>query len=156
MSESRLKRPAARFVYRAPQEGIFQRVTGRANGAVVDTNKGADLYRGSSTTQFPLGVDTLDVQQINPAHEQPKLIWNSGAQPFTRWGWRRFVRTFMSASPRFGGRWFYVGIIQRQYTERARITGVSTRQGTSYTYPRFKTSPRTIPLGGQGAQRPRR
>lgn len=142
-----LVRPPARFVYIPPQEGIFGRVTGKTGGAVVDTNKGADLRRGSSTTQLPLQVRTLDTEQINPAHEQPKLIYTSGAQPFIRWGWRRYVRTFMSASPRFQGRWFYIGVIQRQYTERARMTGVATRQGTSYTYRRFKVSPRTIPLG---------
>src|SRR4029077_10667172 len=142
-----LVRPPARYVYVPPQEGILQHVTGKTAGAAVDTNKGADLWRGSSTTQRALDVDTLDLQQINPAHEQPKLIYYSGAQPIIRWGWRRFVRTFMSASPRFRGRWFYVGIIQRQYTERARMTGVTTRQGTSYSYARFKISPRTIPLG---------
>jgi hypothetical protein len=142
-----LVRPPARFVYIPPQEGILQRVTGKTAGGIVHTNKGDDLHRGSTTTQEGLGIVTLDTQQINPALEQPKLIYTSGAQPIIRWGWRRFVRTYMSASPRFRGRWFYVGIIQRQYTERARMTGVSTRQGTSYAYGRFKISPRTIPLG---------
>ena len=28
----------------------------------------------------------------------------------------------MSASPRFGGRWAYVGYITKQYTERARMS----------------------------------
>ena len=147
---NRLTRPPARFVYMPPQEGIFQRVTGKTAGAAAIP--AADNYGPSQTTQFHMQTTRMDIQQINPAHEQPKLVYYSGAQPFIRWGVRKFTRTFMSSSPRFGGRWFYVGITQRQYTERSRMTGVTTRQGTSYTYPRFKTSPRTIPLGGQGAQ----
>lgn len=88
--------------------------------------------------------------QINPAHEQPKLIYHSGAQPFTvGMSLRRFSRTFMSASPRFQGRWFYIGLLERQYAERARMTGMPSRQGTTYAYPRFVSAPRAVALGGQ-------
>jgi len=57
------------------------------------------------------------------------------------------VRTFMAAAPRFYGRWFYVGAIKNQFVARGRMTGVTTRLGTTYQSPRFQTGPRAIPLG---------
>jgi len=151
-----LRRPPAKMVYRAPQQGPL---VGRQTYAAVDTAKsyGApEAGRRAGSLDFRAGARQIiytiqDLLQVNPAHEQPRLIYNSGAQPFTRslhnWRWSR---TFMSASPRFVGRWAYVGQIQRAYTERARITGVSTRQGTTYSYPRFISAPRSVPLGGGG------
>jgi hypothetical protein len=94
-----------------------------------------------------------DPVQVNPAHEQPRLIFYSGAQPFSRWGQlRRWTRTFMAASPRFQGRWAYVGFIQRHYAERARLTGNPSAMRASYVYPQFFQGPRTIQLGPGGSR----
>lgn len=145
-----LRRPAARFVIRDPLEGQSGRVTGKTAGAAMNADK---AYGGGAAGSFDTSrfvTYWLDLLQINPAHEQPKLIYYSGAQPFTRWGVRRIVRTFMSASPRFGGRWAYVGYVNKQYTERSRMAGMKSRQGTTYAYPRFAVRPRTIQLGSGG------
>lgn len=137
-----LRRPPAKELYRAPQHGpTFAGVN--AVGAVDS----AKWYGSSSTTQLPFQTTRLDVLQVNPAHEQPRLDFTSGRQPFIRWGVRQWTRTGMTASPRFFGRWFYVGQIQRAYTERARMTGNPSRLGTTYMVPRFTTGPRTIVLG---------
>ena len=100
---------------------------------------------------FP-GVEQCPAQtrralQINPASEPPRIVWNSGAQPIIRWGFRRIVRTFMAAGPRMYGRWFYAGVQMNNFVGRGRVTGVPQRLGTSYSYPRFQTGPRVIPLG---------
>jgi len=104
----------------------------------------------TSTTQRGLMVWILDLLQINPALEQPRLEISSARQPFIRTHHNaRFVRTFMTASPRFQGRWIYVGYIQRQYAERTRITGVPTRLGQTYSYrPAKLVPPRVVELGG--------
>jgi hypothetical protein len=136
-----LRRPPAREVHTEPQQGpTFAKQT---FGAVDQ----AKSFGASSTTQFPWETTWLDTLQINPAHEQPRLDFTSARQPFIRWGVRHYSRTFMSASPRFFGRWAYIGQIQRAYTERSRITGVTPNRGLSYALPRFTSGPRTIQLG---------
>lgn len=142
---SLIKRPPARFQ-------VDERLTGPSNlqkyGA-VDSDRSPGLYRGSSTTQLPMDHHWDDMLQVNAAHEQPKLIFNSGAAPFIRWGHRRWVRTFMTASPRFGGRWAFIGTITRAFADRGRMTGMPGRSSfarQTYTYPRFTTKPRTIAL----------
>ena len=146
-----LRRPRAIFVHTASPEGLSGRVTGRTAGAAMNATKS---YTGGAAGAYSppdlsrtITYTWRDLLLINPAHEQPKLIYYSGAQPFSRWGAvRRYSRTFMTAGGRFLGRWAYIGVQQRNYTERARMTGVATRQGTTYSYPRFKVSPRTIRL----------
>jgi hypothetical protein len=151
-----LKRPPAREVHFAPQQGPL---VGRQTYAAVDSAKsyGApEAGRQGGTVDFRPGVRMIQYvwqyfSQVNPAHAQPKLIFNSAAQPFTvGMQIRRYSRTFMAASPRFQGRWAYVGQIQRAYTERGRMTGNPTRLGTTYSYPRYVVGPRTINLAGGG------
>lgn len=148
---SLIRRPPARMVIRAPLAGPSNRQnygavdSARAQGGAVAGNTAT--WPDPRAEDYPVHWD--DLQQINPAHEQPKLIFYSGAGPFTRWGHRRFVRTLMSASPRFMGRWAFVGAIQAAFVERGRMTGLPGRSGfarRSYTYPRFQTAPRTIEL----------
>ena len=120
-------------------------------GAVDQTKLFGRGQAGSSDFRTNIQYTWQDRVQVPPAHDQPKLIFSSGAQPLVRWGlMRRFSRTYMAASPRFQGRWFYVGYIQRFYADRARITGVATRQGKTYVQPRMGTGPgpRAIQLGG--------
>jgi hypothetical protein len=145
-----LIRPPAKMVSWERQKGL----SGRQNYAAVDQVKNYEnVGRAGSEELRPwlkrMQIVWMDMLQINPAHSQPNLIYYSGAQPFIRTGhMRRWTRTFMSASPRFFGRAFYVGLIERQYTERARITGVPTRLGTTYAYPRFRVAPRAVQLAG--------
>lgn len=123
----------------------------QTHGAVDQTKKFGFAQAGSTDERTNIQYTWQDRVQVPPAHEQPKLIFSSGAQPLIRWGlMRRFSRTYMAASPRFQGRWAYVGFIQRHFTERARITGVATRQGQTYVQPRMGTGlgPRAIQLGG--------
>lgn len=144
---TRLQRPPARIV---PRERL-QGPSNRQSFGAVDQHKDASFHRGDlSGIQLPVTIGTPYIQQINPVPEVPKLINYSAAQPVTIWGWRRYTRTHMSAGPRFLGRWVAVGAIIRAYTERGRMTGVATRQGVTYSVPRYKVSPgtRTIPLGG--------
>lgn len=146
-----LRRPAARFVIHPRPEGASGRVTGKTAGAIVTGEHAyGGAQRGVVDPTSTFHTTYLDFLQLNPAHEQPKLIFNSGAQPIIRWGVRRFVRTYMSAGPRFLGRYAYVGVLIRTYTERTRMTGVVTRQGTTYRYPRPRVGPRVIQLGGGG------
>jgi hypothetical protein len=146
-----IQRPRAIYVsHERPEGPTFGGVSGRTGGEMFN----ADKAYGGGAAGAPDNTANVytwkDLLQINPVPEQPKLIYYSGAQPFSRWGAvRRYSRTFMSASPRFFGRWFYVGVQQRNYTERSRMTGVATRQGTTYNYPRFKVSPRSVALGGK-------
>lgn len=120
-------------------------------GAVDQTKKFGFGQAGVSDERTNIQYTWQDRVQVPPAHEQPRIPFNSGGQPLVRWGlMRRFSRTYMAASPRFQGRWAYVGFMQRHFTERARITGVATRQGTTYVLPRMGTGPgpRAIRLGG--------
>lgn len=143
-----LRRPPARFVIHERMEGPSGLV------GVGGLTNAVKSYGGAQTGR--LRPDTPDFAylwqdriQINPAHEQPKLIYSSGAQPLWRTTHlRRVVRTFMSAGPRFTGRWFYIGQQINMYRERTRLTGVTTRRGWSYRYPRYRVAPRTIQLGG--------
>ena len=150
-----LIRPPAKEVHWERTHGSTVKIQ---NYAAVDQVKNYEpIGRAGSEELRPwlnrLQVVWQDLLQINPAHSQPNLIYYSGAQPFIRTGhMRRWTRTYMSASPRFFGRWAYVGILERQYTERARITGVPTRQGTTYRYPRFSVGPRAVQLGRGGAE----
>jgi hypothetical protein len=172
-----LRRPPAKMVHREPQPGPLThsvpatnmappgdletpaRDLGRQTFGAVRTMKSYGEpeagRQGGRLDLRPGPVRTIEYvwqlfQNINPAHEQPKLIFYSGAQPFTvGMQLRRFSRTRMTASPRFQGRWAYVGLLERQYTERGRMTGVPTRQGTTYAYPRFVTAPRVVQLGGK-------
>lgn len=145
---SRLIRQApARFEVRERLQGPSNRQTFGA----VDQHRDASRTRGDGVgISLPATITTPYVQQINPRPEQPRLIFSSGAQPFTVWGWRRFNRTHMTAGPRFTGRVAVVGAIIREYAERGRMTGVATRQGTTYIVPRGRVGPgtRAIPLGG--------
>lgn len=169
MSLSRfVKAPAARVVL-LPQQGPLatsqtamssqvttartapRRDLARQSFGAVDQVRAYGGADAGAVTNRPFEYTWQDRVQVNPAHEQPKLIFNSGAQPLIRWGLaRRFVRTFMSASPRFQGRWAYVGYIQRHYTERARLTGNPSRLGRTYVMRRPSTGPgpRAINLGG--------
>lgn len=166
-----LNRPPARFVVR-PRPESRGWVTGKTEGAMFNADKSyatsyggnLDIRDAGQNSALPNTMPTFgqrlartflivwqDLLQINPAHSQPNLIYYSGAQPFIRTGhMRRWTRTFMSAGPRFQGRVAYVGVLQRQYTERTRLTGVPTRQGTTYRYPRYTVGPRAITLGGGG------
>jgi len=148
MAHSILRKPPARFVAYPRNEGQSQLIAGHG-GQLFDASKkygGAAL--GNQRPGFPTFLyKWIDTIQINPAVEQPKLVWNSGAQPIIRWGYRRFVRTFMAAAPRFYGRWFYAGVDMNKFVQRGRMTGVTTRRGTTYIAPRFQTGPRAIPLG---------
>jgi hypothetical protein len=138
-----MRRPPAKLVHDEPQPGLL----GRVRYGTVDQGKN---YGPSGTTQLPIRAFWQDRVQVNPAHEQPKLVLYSAAQPFIRWGMlRRYTRTYMSSSPRFQGRWAYVGFIQRRFTERARMTGVATRQGTTYQTPTPSSAPgwRLVTLG---------
>lgn len=161
-----LKRPPAKMIDLGSQPGPLtaqQTSPGVAQARVPWRDLARQTYGavaqlkafggGQGGVEFsePFSYVWQDRVQVNPAHEQPKLIFNSGAQPLIRWGLnRRYVMTHMTASPRFRGRWAYVGFILRQYTERPRITGVATRRGTTYILPRVGTGPgpRGIPLGG--------
>lgn len=166
-----LARPPAKMVHLPPQQGPLTasqptwvpqtvppgdmqtpgRDLGRQTfGAVAQPKSYGSAQAGSVDFRSVIVYVWQVFTNVNPAHEQPKLIYYSGAQPFTvGMQLRRFSRTFMAASPRFTGRWAYVGLLQRQYTERARLRGVPTRQGTTYAYPRFTTAPRAIQLGGK-------
>lgn len=142
-----LRRPPARFDTWERQPGL----SGRQTFGAVDSDLAPGLRRGDGLTIMEAAtITTPYIQQINPRPEQPKLIFNSAAQPFTVWGWRRFNRTHMTAGPRFQGRWAAVGVIIRSYADRGRMTGVATRQGSTYVYPRFRVTPgpRAIVLGG--------
>src|SRR5215471_4862023 len=135
---------------RGPAGGGPMRDLARQSFGAVDQVKAYGGGSGGTADSLPFQYVWQDRVQVNPAREQPRLIFNSGAQPLIRWGlMRRFTRTFMSASPRFQGRWAYVGFIQRGYTERARMTGVATRQSVTYVVPRVGTGPgpRGIRLG---------
>lgn len=124
----------------------------QTHGAVDQTKLFGHAQAGSYDSRTAIEYEWQDRVQVNPAHEQPKLLFSSGAQPLIRWGLnRRYSRTFMAASPRFQGRWAFVGFIQRNFAERARITGVATRKGTTYVVPRVGTGPgpRGIQLGGR-------
>jgi hypothetical protein len=123
--------------------------SGRQNYAAVDNSK---RYAGAAAGSVdPLQSNVYvwqDLERIGPVLEQPKLILYSAAQPFVRTGhMRRWSRTFMSASARFLGRWAFVGVQQNVYTQRTRMTGVPMRTGVTYSYARFRVSPRTIKLG---------
>jgi hypothetical protein len=152
-----LRRPPAKMVHLAPQEGpLGGLVTGKTGGAMVNSVK---AYGGARAGNYDLrpalahfAVVWQDFLNVRPAHEAPKLINYSAAAPLVRMaGVRRYTRTFMSASPRFRGRWFFVGYIQRHYAERARLRGIPTRQGTTYVYPKFNVPTRAVQLGpGQG------
>ncbi len=125
--------------------------------AAVDSAKN---FGGPSVAAYGGAVEELkrriayiwqDLLQINPAHEQPKLILYSAAQPFIRTGhMRRMSRTYMTASSPFLGRWAYVGAQQRQFVDRTRMTGVPMRTGVTYRVPRFRVAPRAIQLGPGG------
>ncbi len=146
MAHSILRKPPARFIAYPRSEGHSQLIRG-GGGQLFDASK---KYGGGMLgKQLPIAFlyRWLDTIQINAANEQPKLVWNSGAQPIIRWGYRRIVRTFMAAGPRFYGRWVFAGTIRNQFVARGRMTGVPTRQGTTYASPRFQTGPRAIPLG---------
>jgi hypothetical protein len=167
-----LRRPPAKAVHLAPQQGPLDSTAPAPNehfapvgdmltperdlarqtfGATDQTKRFGYAQAGSIDERTNIQYTWQDRVQVNPAHDQPKLIFNSGAQPLIRWGlMRRFSRTYMAASPRFRGRWAYVGYIQRFYTDRPRMTGVATRQGKTYIVPRVGTGPgpRAIPLGG--------
>lgn len=156
-----LRRPPAKMVHVEPQQGPL---VGRQHFGAVDQAKSYGApeagRQGGKLDLRPGPVRQIEYiwqhfTQVNPAHEQPKLIFYSGAQPFTvGMQLRRFSRTRMTASPRFEGRWAYVGFLERQYTERGRMTGVPTRQGTTYAYPRFVTAPRVVQLGAKGVGGP--
>ena len=125
----------------------------QTHGAVDQTKKFGGAQAGSTDDRTNIQYTWQDRVQVPPAHEQPRIPFNSGGQPLVRWGlMRRFSRTFMAASPRFQGRWFYVGYIQRFYADRARLTGVATRQGKTYVQRRMSTGPgpRAIILGESG------
>lgn len=143
-----LRRPPAKEIVWDRRQGASD----LQHYAGVDQAKSyAGAYGGVSAVGRAIVYIWQDLLQINPAREQPKLILNSAAQPFVRTGHlRRTSRTFMSASAPFQGRWAYVGAQQRLYTERTRMTGVATRQGTTYRYPRFRVAPRAIQLGPGG------
>lgn len=167
-----VQRPPARIAVWPRPEGLSGRVVGKAAGGVVNAAKSystayggnvdiRDAGRNSALPDVPpsfgqrlartFQIVWQDLLQINPAHSQPNLIYYSGAQPFIRTGHlRRWTRTFMSAGPRFQGRVAYVGVLQRQYTERTRLTGMPSRLGTTYAPPRYRVAPRAIPLGGAG------
>ena len=122
----------------------------QTHGAVDQTKKFGGAQAGAEDHRTNIQYTWQDRVQVPPAHEQPRIPFNSGGQPLVRWGlMRRFSRTYMTASPRFQGRWFYVGYIQRFYADRARITGVATRQGKTYVLGRMGTGPgpRAIQLG---------
>lgn len=151
MSAKLRRPPAINVVWPRTHTGTGSGVGIQNYGAVDQSKRYAGAYGGSATL-FDIVYYWMDLLQINPAHSQPKLILYSAAQPFIRTGhMRRFSRTFMTASPRFFGRWAYVGAIERQYTERARMTGVPTRLGTTYVYPRFTIAPRAVQLGHGGS-----
>ena len=144
-----LRKPPARFFVSPDPEGTSQLVKGKTGGAVMDSRKRYVESKGGTTTPGgrPFLYKILDLVQINPAHEQPRLVFNSGGQPIIRWGFRRYSRTFMTAGPRFYGRWFYLGQQMNQFVARPRITGVPTRLGTTYSVPPFIAGPRAIQLG---------
>jgi len=150
VAHSILRKPPARFVAYERDQGQTQLIRG-GGGQLFDASKkygGAML--GNMEPRFPSFLYRwIDMVQINPANEQPKLVFNSGAQPIIRWGYRRYVRTFMAAAPRFYGRWFYAGADINKFVQRGRMTGVPTRLGTTYLAPRFQTGPRAIPLGSR-------
>jgi len=172
MSRMIIRGPAAR-VHLLPQQGVLTarqqamtavpttavsppiRDVARQTFGAVDQFKAYGGAQGGKVAFGALGqafrIWWQDRVQVNPVHEQPKLIFYSGAQPLIRWGtMRRFTRTFMSASPRFQGRWAYVGYIQRHYAERPRLTGNISRLGRTYRLqpPSTGPGPRTIQLGG--------
>jgi hypothetical protein len=143
MSRMVIRPPAARF-HLTHQQGPL---VGRQTYGAVDQSKMFGGAQGGNvdTTGRQFQTTWQDRIQVNPAHEQPRLIFYSGAQPFIRWGlMRRFVRTFMAASPRFQGRWAYIGLLERQYTERARMSGNIAMRRPTYVYPRFQTGPRIV------------
>lgn len=91
----------------------------------------------------------IDTTQVNPVMEQPRLVLNSAAQPFVRWGHRRFVRTHMRASMPLLGRFAYIGTMLNRYLERNKIAGVQSR-GVTYSTPAPNKGPgpgRTVRLG---------
>lgn len=166
-----LIRPPAGRVHLLPQQGPLttqqqaltavstaiggppRRDLARQTYGAVDQFKAYGGGAGGTVDDLPFQYVWQDRIQVNPFHEQPKLDLTSAAQPLIRWGLnRRYTRTFMSASPRFQGRWAYVGYILRHYTDRPRMTGVATRLGTTYVPPRTPAGPgtRAIVLGAAG------
>lgn len=167
MSRMVIRPPAAR-VHLLPQQGPLTstspaqfpgppgdlatpaRDLGRQTFGAVDTVKSfGGRMRGQEdrATTPPFQTVWQDRIQINPVTEQPRLIFYSGAQPFIRWGAvRRYVRTFMTASARFQGRWAYVGFIQRNYAERARLSGNISAARRTYILQRPSSGPRSVNL----------
>jgi hypothetical protein len=150
MATLRRNFPPARFVIEPAPQGQTNRIRG-GGGQLFDASKKYGGGGGGKVNPaFPNFLYRwIDIIQVNPASEQPRLIYNSGAQPIIRWGYRRFVRTFMAASPRNMGRWFYAGTTVNQFVARGRMTGVTTMRRPANTYPRFQTGPRTIQLGAK-------
>lgn len=169
MSRMVIRPPAAR-VHLLPQQGPLTasspaqfggppgdlatpaRDLGRQTFGAVDASKSyGGRVRGQidKATTPPFQTVWQDRIQVNPVSEQPRLIFYSGAQPFIRWGAvRRYVRTFMTASARFQGRWAYVGFIQRRYTERPRLTGNPSAARATYVLQRPSSGPRSVMLNG--------
>lgn len=169
MSRMVIRPPAAR-VHLLPQQGPLTassplpfggppgdiptpaRDLGRQTFGAVDTSKSyGGRMRGQTDEGTTPQFQTVwqDRIQVNPATEQPRLIFYSGAQPFIRWGAvRRYVRTFMAASARFQGRWAYVGFVQRNYTERARLSGNISAARRTYVLQRPSSGPRSVQLNG--------
>jgi hypothetical protein len=90
----------------------------------------------------------IDYTQVNPVLEQPRLDFTSAAQPFIRWGHRRIVRTHMAATPPFGGRFTFVGLMMNRFLERDKMSGQQSR-GFTYAYQPFQPGPgpsRTVRL----------
>jgi hypothetical protein len=97
----------------------------------------------------------IDTTTVPPVLEQPRLILNSAAQPFVRWGHRRYVRTHMRASLPFTGRFAFAGAMMNRFLERNKQAGVQSR-GTTYAWTPPPTGPgpsRTVQLRGPSVGR---
>ena len=82
----------------------------------------------------------IDQTTVPPVNEPPRLVVNSLAQPFLRWGHRRIVRTHMHASMPFQGRWAFAGKMLGRFVERPKLAGVQSRPWT-YGYTPASSAP---------------
>ncbi len=93
----------------------------------------------------------LDILQVNPVLETPRLIAPSFSQPIIRWGFRKWDRSYMRARPRFSERFINVGRLLKQVPDRKRMAGVNTRQAAgayNYLSPQFSTAQKAVVLLG--------
>lgn len=142
---------------RGPAVSVLPERTGSWPRSVPLHFKEVDRHKIYDTRRLDAGwfdfwrSTVLDILQIPPVLEQPKLIYNSGFQPIVRWGFRHWNRAHLVSTPRFRERYVLVGHLVKQPAGRRRMQGITTREaggGYVYVYPQFFTGQRAVQLGG--------